>query len=157
MICTPGNAELCRHVVAEGVGLKIINTDHKRDKSAALAEMTAEVCRLISDSESLRRFIGAIRADKPRYLRDQLILLREIIASTDHQLIEQVLHFCLQQGVNSANDFKALISKFRQKSVPPILAQTGLNPLNGSYPQQALLQPQMSRIDDYQQILNQHN
>ena len=75
VICAPGNAELCRHVVAEGVGLKIINTDHKRNKSAVLAEMTAEVCRLIPDGECLRRFIGASRADKPRYLRDQLILL----------------------------------------------------------------------------------
>lgn len=99
-----------RHVVAEGVGLKIINNDHKRDKSAALAEMTVEVCRLIPDGENLRRFIGAIGADKPRYLRDQLILLREVIISTYHQLIEQTLLFCLQQGVNSANDFKALIS-----------------------------------------------
>jgi hypothetical protein len=38
----------------------------------------------ITDGYSLRRFIGAIRADKPRYLRDQLILLRGFIATTDH-------------------------------------------------------------------------
>ncbi|MDO7744514.1 MAG: hypothetical protein MUP99_12090, partial [Pedobacter sp.] len=69
VICRPDNTELCRHRITDGVGLKIINTDHKRDKSEALAEMTAEVCKLISDAESLRRFIGTIRADKPRYLR----------------------------------------------------------------------------------------
>ncbi|WP_367867100.1 IS21 family transposase [Pedobacter sp. WC2423] len=157
VICGPGQRELCRHAVAEGIGLKIINTDHKRDKSAALAEMTAEVCKLISDGDNLRRFISAIRADKPRYLRDQLILLREVITSNDHQLIEKGLLFCLQQGVNSANDFKALISKFKQQAIPVAVTPTGLNPLNGSYPPQALLQPQVSRIDDYQQILNQLN
>ena len=54
-------------MVAEGIGLKVINTNHKRDKSAALEEMTAEVCKLIIDGESLRRFISA---DKPWYLRD---------------------------------------------------------------------------------------
>jgi hypothetical protein len=43
-------------MVAEGVFLKIINTDHKRDESAALAEMTAEVCRLLPDGECLRRY-----------------------------------------------------------------------------------------------------
>ncbi len=154
VVCALNQKELCRHVIAPGAGLKIINTDHKRDKNTALEEMTAEVCKLISDGESLRLFIGAIRADKPPYLRDQLILLREVITDADQQLIEKGLRFCLQQGVNSANDFKALISKFRQQSSPEILDPIGLNPLNGAYPQQALLQPQMSRIDDYQQILN---
>lgn len=157
IVCELGHTELCRHMVAEGTGLKIINTDHKRDKSKALEEMTAEVCKLITEGESLRRFIGVIRADKPRYLRDQLILLREVITSTDQKLVEKGLLFCLQQGVNSAIDFKALISKFKQQTVPIALVPTGLNPLNGAYPQQALLQPQLSRIDDYQQILNQLN
>lgn len=154
VICALDKTELCRHAISGGTGLKIINTDHKRDKTSALEEMTAEVCKLISDGESLRLFIGAIRTDKPRYLRDQLILLREVITGTDQQLIEKGLRFCLQQGVNSANDFKAIISRFKQQAIPEVLTPTGLNPLNGSYPQQALLQPQMSRIDDYQQILN---
>jgi transposase len=146
--------ELCRHTIATGSGQKIINTDHKRDKSTALAEMTTDLCKLIEDEDSLRQFIGAIRADKPRYLRDQLLLLREVIDDCDQQLIIKGLRFCLEQGINSANDFKTLMSKFKQQTLPEQAEPTGLNPLNGSYPPQALLQPQMSRIDDYQQILN---
>jgi hypothetical protein len=83
IISARGQTELCRHVVAEGIGLKVINTDHKRDKSAALEEMTVEIFQLIIDRQSLRQFIYAIRADKPRYLRDQLIQLREVITNTD--------------------------------------------------------------------------
>lgn len=36
--------ELCRHQIAYGKGLKIINTDHKRDKRAAIQEMINQLC-----------------------------------------------------------------------------------------------------------------
>src|SRR5437867_971375 len=34
---------LCKHVIALGKGQKVINTDHKRDKSSAIGELIEQV------------------------------------------------------------------------------------------------------------------
>ncbi len=157
IICHVNKTELCRHMIATGRGMKIVNTDHKRDKSAALEEMAMELSRLTESGEVMLRFIAAIRIDKPRYLRDQLLILHRVLNNTQEHLIEKALSFCIQQGINSANDFETLVTKFKQESKPDAIALSGLNPLNGTYPILALFQPQLSRIEDYHQILTPLN
>src|SRR5205823_1657236 len=39
---------LCKHVIDLGKGHKVINTDHKRDKSSAIGELIEQVCALIN-------------------------------------------------------------------------------------------------------------
>jgi transposase len=146
--------ELCRHPLSQGSGLKIINTDHKRDKSDALREMARGLCELSEAPESMHKFISAIRTDKPRYLRDQLIIIREAVKHSDQQLVEKTLTFCLEQGINSANDFKILLKKFKLQAEPETIGVCTLNPLNGTYPLGALVQPEQSRIEDYHLLLN---
>ncbi|WP_432713132.1 IS21 family transposase [Pedobacter sp.] len=145
--------ELCRHSLSPGSGLKIINTDHKRDKTEVLREMSSGLCELTDAPENMQKFISAIRIDKPRYLRDQLIIIREAVKDSDQQLVEKALSFCLDQGINSANDFKTLLNKFKLQAEPEAIAVCTLNPLNGTYPLGALVQPERSRIEDYHLLL----
>ena len=138
----------------QGSGMKIINTDHKRDKSEALEDLIESVCELTADPSSMRQFISGIRTDKPRYLRDQLLIIREALSDSDQQAVDQAVGFCLEQGINGAMDFKTLLKKFVKKPETQAATASTLNPLNGSYPAQALVQPSTSRIEDYQRLLN---
>jgi hypothetical protein len=135
-------------------GIKIINTDHKRDKSEALEGLIETVCALTGDQQHMQEFISGIRTDKPRYVRDQLLIIKEALKGTDQQTIDEALAFCLEQGINSANDFKALLKKFGKQSVTDAVVTCALNPLNGTYPIQALVQPGTSRIEDYGRLMN---
>jgi hypothetical protein len=146
--------ELCRHAISMKSGIKIINTDHKRDKSEALQELINTVCALTSDKQRMHEFLSGIRNDKPRYMRDQLLIIKEALKDSEQHQIENALAFCLEQGINSANDFKALLKKFSKQAEPELGAICTLNPLNGTYPIQALVQPSTSRIEDYGRILN---
>ena len=145
--------ELCRHNLASSKGGKVINTDHKRDKSAAIQEMTDQLCSLLPDAEKGRKWLSMIKADKPRYIRDQIILIRDSITGIDPELISKSLDYCLTNRITSATDFKAILTLLAPQPENLNEKVIRLNPLNGSSAENALLQPDKSNIADYQAIL----
>lgn len=154
------NKEICRHKIASGKGLKIINTDHKRDKSAVINEMIEELCLLLEKPEKVRQWLSSIRIAKPRYIRDQLLIIKQTIQQEpDSSLINQALEYCFDNKITSAMDFKAIVIQYKhhqddQGSQAKIIQ---LNPLKGSIPDGALVQPDKSQIEDYQNFFKNNN
>jgi transposase len=143
--------ELCRHKVATGHGAKVINNDHKRDKSAAIKEMIDELCLLLPDAEKARQWLNMIKTDKPRYIRDQILLIRETIKGIAPEKVSKALDYCLVNNIARAADFKAILAlEARQKAEAKVIY---LNPLNGNPSLNALMKPEKSDIEDYQAIL----
>jgi len=143
-------SELCRHKIAFGKGLKIINTDHKRDKTAAIEEMINQLCALLDNPESGKAWLSAIRTARPRYVRDQLLIIREAIEKSPATLITKTIKYCLENNINSAADFKAIIG---QQQPRPVEQQKiiPLNPLSGTRPE--IKEPGKSSIQDYQDLV----
>jgi hypothetical protein len=146
--------EICRHKIAAVKGTPVLNTDHKRDKSAAIQEMIDELCCLLPDAEKGREWLNMIRADKPRYIRDQTILIRDTISGTEPDLIEKALDYCLANNICSGGDFKAILAFLAPQAENLKEKVIRLNPLSGALSENALLQPEKSKIEDYQAILN---
>ena len=143
---------LCKHVISLGKGQKVINTDHKRDKSSAITELIEQVCALVNDPEKARRFLQTIHKHKPRYIRDQILLLKETIAKLERQVVDQALDYCCEHNLISASDFKSIAQHYAtmEPSSNSIDDKASLiNPLNGKMPDQALVQPATSSINDY--------
>lgn len=146
---------LCTKIISLGKGNVVGNTDHKRDKSANITQMIMDISCMFSNPELSTSYMEGIRAEKPRYVRDQLILLRQTIESTDAQTIDLTLHYCVQMKVFSANDFKSVAAgllqkKALEKSTP---FTTPGNPLNGQSSSAAFSQPMQSAIDDYELLM----
>ena len=97
-----------------------------------------------------------IRAEKPRYVRDQLILLKQTIESTDTQTADHTLQYCLQMKVFSANDFKSVAAGLLQKKSweKSNTLTTRINPLNGQSPSAVHCQPMQSSIIDYELLMH---
>jgi transposase len=153
---TEGNQEICNHTIATGKGQKVLNTDHNRDKSTAVHEMINQVAALFPDQQKALEWLEIVKSEKPRYVRDQLIMVKSSIVGLDAQTLGQVLEYCLENHIGRASDFKSIIEmqKKEKRTDPKILP---LNPLNGKVPQNALIQPDKSSIDDYQNLLTQKN
>ena len=155
IISAASGAELCRHIIAMGKGQKVFNSDHKRDKSSADKEMMEEVCLLFEDPEKGRQWLSMIKAAKPRYVRDQLLIIREAIKDKQAASVEKALNYCLQNQITRATDFRELLrmensSQSNEAKVIP------LNPLSGELMSKAYVKPQKSDIQDYQAILKNH-
>jgi transposase len=141
--------EICRHQVSAGNGEKIINNDHRRQKSSAIQELEKEFCDLVSNPGSAKLLIAAIRQDKPRYIRDQLLLLIQTLRDCQPAIAEQAMVYCLQIGTKGAADFRSVVQHFtgqQDKHPAPVI---NLNPLNHKTPREALIQPAATSIKDY--------
>lgn len=152
MICGTEGNELCQHQIPSGKGLKIINTDHKRDKTGAIEEMIDKISSLTPVPEQAKQWFRTIRAAKPRYVRDQLLIIREAIEKTDAELLTKTILYCLENNIASAVDFNAIV-KQQQRSASTQEKIIPLNPLSGTHLNKAIIQPQKSSIEDYQNIV----
>lgn len=151
-----GKTELCKHKIDSGRGRKILNTDHKRDKSAAIDEMMDQLCSLLQHPEQAKEWLSTIKTAKPRYIRDQLLILRETIGSADPVLVEKTLQYCITNNIISATDFKSIIIHYQQEEQQT--EESGgkvvhLNPLKGAASTDTIKELEKSSIDDYQSLL----
>jgi hypothetical protein len=114
---------------------------------------------MFSNPDLATTYMEGIHAEKPRYIRDQLILLKQTIEITDTQILDLTLQYCLQMKVFSANDFKSVASGLLQKrsweKSTPLIAP--VNPLNGQSPTAASCQPVQSSIVDYEVLMQRKN
>lgn len=152
--------EICRHKIAEGKGLKILNSDHRRDKSLVINEMIKDICTLFEHHEKAEQWLETLRTAKPRYIRDQLGIVKKTIQQgVDTTAISLALDYCVGYKITSAADFKSIVARFtKEESERQQQAKiVSMNPLNGVIPDQAFCQPQQSQIADYQTIFNQVN
>jgi len=147
-----GEEQICRHKIPIGRGNKVSNTDHKRDKSAAIGEMIAEVAALFEHPDKAREWLEMIKADKPRYIRDQLIMIRQTALQTASAYPNKAMEYCLSHKICSGADFKSILSSTGQnpKKETKIVR---LNPLSGEIPDKANIQPNKSSIGDFEHIL----
>ncbi len=146
-----GKQEICRHRVALGKGIKVTNTDHKRDKSTVIQEMILQVCALFSDAAKAKEWLEMIRADKPRYIRDQLIMIRESVTQRDTEQVSKALVYCVSNNITNATDFNSILK--RQETEKPQTRVVHLNPLSGNIPAASQVKPDTSSIHDYESIL----
>jgi hypothetical protein len=97
---------------ASGRGEKIINNDHRREKSQAIIKLEDQFYSLLADPQKGRQLVSAIRQDKPRYVRDQLLILVQVASATTPQIVDDALAYCLQHSINGAGDFKAIVAHY---------------------------------------------
>ena len=147
--------EICRHPIAAGKGLKIKNNNHARDKSTAINELIDELSQLLDNPLQAKEFLNAIRQAKPRYIRDQVLLIKQTIASAQKSIVQRALDYCCDNRVVSASDFKAVVEQFTKNEFSfhqPSSKIVYMNPLN-KVPAGALNEPATSSIEDYETLL----
>src|SRR5699024_7229223 len=131
--------------------------DHKRDKASAINEMIEQVCSLLNDPEKGEKWLNAIRTDKPRYIRDQLLIIHKAIKSAgDPAFVDKAVGYCESNNITVATDFKSVLSVYEQekKDQHPTAKIVHLNPLSGKMPDAALNCPEKSAIKDYDAIVS---
>lgn len=150
--------EICRHLLCTGKGEKIINTDHKRMKSVPIDEMVEELLFMLpqmkqQQEDIVREWIGHIRKDKPRYIRDQLIIISKAIFHRDPRIILSAIEYCNRQHIYSGTDFKDVLESHEKETAARSDCQAELiNPLSGHTDNRIHIEPDKSDIDDYQSI-----
>jgi len=144
---------IARHEISLGKGQTIINSNHRRDRSKKINELMEQVAKLFPDQHAAQNYFAQLQKAKPRYIRDQLLLIKKSIHKPNEAYLEQALGFCQANGIYNAGDFTAVLDSLSQKSQAPEPQLEGLlaKPVNRKH---FAATPQTSSIDDYESIVN---
>src|SRR5258706_15821651 len=71
--------ELCRHSISLEKGSKIINTNHKRNKSLQVEELMLQVANRFNNPVAAKDWLAEIYTLKARYMRDQLQIIQQAL------------------------------------------------------------------------------
>ncbi len=72
----------------------------------------------MNDSPEASSFLNQVRQDKPRYIRDQLKIIKDHSKDKSPELIEQALKYCLKNHLYGATDFVDTLNYFASINCP---------------------------------------
>ena len=142
---------LCCHSIAQSKGHKIVNTDHKRDKSIKLRELLNLVADKFPTPLLAMEYFEMIRKEKPRYLRDQVQAIQKAIEGKNQQLLAEVLQKCVEQKYLSAIMFRELVALREAENKHPVPAVGKIILLNSGTNKKANTKPDKSDLNTYEQ------
>jgi len=153
IIYDTSKTELARYKISPERGKLIGNNNFKRDYSSGIDKLIDELSSLFEESQKAQEYFSRLRKENPRYIRDQLSLIKKMTITGSMELINQALDFCTANSIYKATDFKSVVIKLQadqknlQKQQQPIQIKT----LDKS---SFKIKPQKSSISDYQNLMS---
>lgn len=151
VVKTMDGEPLTKHLIPAGRGEKVINKNHRRDKSATVEAMGRQVAEQFSDTRAAEVFLSGLRERYPRYMRDQLGTMLTCLSRHEPGDADKALELCVSRGLFSANDFKSVLSTI----APAREDERGIPVTPLPTPGARLMvniAPEKSRIDVYQDL-----
>ena len=144
---------LTTHKVCNERGCTIRNTDHRRDKSQSLEVLKTEVTQLFGDIPSYPLFIEQLTAQKRRYLRDNLQLLKTRAVGIEPLFLEKAVHFCVESSMFNANTLIQTALHYQKESQAVTSSVMPYIEIKSSLSVQTDYEPQTSKISIYQTLM----
>jgi transposase len=154
-ICNQNSQLIANHAIAIGKGRTVRNTSHMRDNSQKIQHLIEEVSALFTNQPLATIFLEHIREEKPRYVRDQLALIKKEIVTSDSALALKALEYCQKNRLYAATEFCDVLRSYKQtKTIQPVdLADIKILMPLGDASFMMQYEPQMSNINDYQTLI----
>lgn len=149
-------AEIAKHEIPETKGNLIKNNNHKRDKSQKINTWMNSLSEKFTDAQNAKIFLDEIHKDKPRYMRDQLMLIEETLKTTDKTVTEKALEFCVNNRLNSALDFKDAVKHYSKITVEKTNVKEPLKGLTENVSLKIGIKPKVRDLSDYVKIINEN-
>ncbi|WP_251028036.1 hypothetical protein [Bacillus sp. ISL-77] len=106
---------LATHIISPDKGKLIQNRSHQRDTSKGIKELIEIISEHFTHKAQARAYLNELRNRYPRYLRDQLSLIKKCIELGSLEVIDDALAICMERQLFSANDFQDVVSLFKRQ------------------------------------------
>lgn len=106
---------LASHFINAGKGQLIRNTSHQRDRSKGLKELVEAVSSHFTNGEIARKYFQELQKKYPRYLRDQLSVVKKCIDISSIGVLDDSLELCMERQLFSANDFQDVVQLLKRQ------------------------------------------
>jgi transposase len=95
-------------------GNLVKNNDHRRDKSGKISALIDELADRFTEPDKAKNFIETIHTEKPRYIRDQILLIQKSVKGTSLEVIDKALEFCVKNSLYRATDFQDAVNHYQK-------------------------------------------
>lgn len=148
------NYLLTVHPLCLSRGVTIRNADHARDKSQSIQVLKETVLQMLPDKVKGELLIDLVVKDKPRYFRDNLLVLKKHLPDFEPDIVNQAIDFCLERNVYNTNRFVEItryykVQKAQESKTNAITPQVQLKKENAHFD----IEPKRSQMAVYETIL----
>jgi hypothetical protein len=105
---------IAEHELCLQRGKLIQNTNHLRDHSKKIKELYQNVIDNIGENETVKRFLNEIKKDKPRYIRDQYLLIIDTAKNISQEEIFKAINYCVDNELWSATDLVSVVDNLNK-------------------------------------------
>jgi hypothetical protein len=146
--------EIARHEIPQSKGNLVKNNHHRRDKSQKIQTMIDNISRKFKDVDKAKILIEGIRNEKPRYIRDQLIIIDSVVATKSGDSINRALDYCVNNKLFSAVDFRDAVNHYSRIIVEADNVAPELKGITESATTKISSKVQVRSINEYVSIMN---
>lgn len=157
LVFSQQDTALCAHQIPNGKGNTIFNTDHKRDKSAKIAELMEQTAALFPDPQQAMWYLEKVKEGKPRYVRDQIQAIRNAVGIVGTPLITAALEGCIARELFEATAFKEFLRSLTRLSPQPQSKEAMIKLLDPVNLKKAETRPAGSDINLYENLFNKQS
>ena len=152
IIYNTDNKIIATHAIYPGKGKTIGGTHYQRDLSESIDNLIVVVTDQFTDPVSVKQYCQQIRKDKPRYIRDQMVIIRKLIRNYPVQIVQQAVTFCMENKIYRATDLESVVKRYySQQSQKETLEQPVIIKTINQTAHKII--PDKSDISDYQSLM----
>jgi hypothetical protein len=157
LVHTMGGLLLATHELSHEKGKLVANNNHRRDTSAKIDALQADLHARFSNTEKSGIYLNEIRKRFPRYARDQFAQMGKTITDQPVDLISCAMEYSLDHHLFSCGEFKNVFMHFLKKqkikAPSPLKDFHPLAPI-GDLERLISTEAHTSNINHYQQIMS---
>jgi transposase len=146
--------EIARHTIASGKGKIIGNNNYNRDYSLKIDLLIDHVAADYQEPERAKEYLNQIRKDNPRYIRDQLALIKKQGQRYGMKVMQQSLSFCIQNKIFKATDMESVAKKIHAETNNPTPEPSASIRVKSLSKSTFKITPEKSSISDYKNLMN---
>lgn len=146
--------EIARHTIASGKGKIIGNNNYNRDYSLKIDLLIDHVAADYQEPERAKEYLNQIRKDNPRYIRDQLTLIKKQAQRYGMKVMEQSLNFCIHNKIFKATDMESVAKKILAETNNPTPEPPKTIRVKSLNKSSFKITPEKSSIADYKNLMN---
>jgi len=146
--------QLVHYQVSKGKGVLVKNNNMKRDYSAKIDERILELASKFPDKNLAGDFFQCVRKNNPRYVRDQLQLIKKTLQTHGVQIMCEVMDICKENDIYRATDIEGMARQMtlkKEQRQPETVNGVEIKTLNRSA---FKIIPKKSNIEDYNKLLH---
>jgi len=153
IIYNTANKIIATHAIYPGQGKTVGGTHYQRDVSGRIDELINEISGQFADPESVKQYCQQIRKDKPRYIRDQMLIIKRLLRIYPMEIVEQAVVFCIENKIYRATDLESVVKRYHsQQSQQDTLEQPVIIKTINQTAHKII--PDKSDISDYQSLMS---